>query len=114
MSNIVIFCTVPVIFLLVSNVAFANTIIMIPEASSTKESWNPRFIENLSENNTLIFIENKGDSIEQMAGNIKLNETVDVIGFSMGGITKSLIHGGLRLEFGLYDSIESPISCCIL
>ena len=63
---------------------------MIPGASSTKESWNPRFIENLSENNTLIVIENKGDSIEQRAGNIKLNETVDVIGFSMGGITKSL------------------------
>jgi len=27
----------------------------------------------------------------------------------------SLIHGGLRLGFGLYDSdIDSPISCCIL
>jgi hypothetical protein len=53
---------------------------MIPGASMTKDKWNPKFIENLSKNNTLILINNKGDSIKEMADNIKLNETVDVIG----------------------------------
>lgn len=59
---------------------------MIPGASMTKDKWNPKFIENLSKNNTLILINNKDDSIKEMADNIKLNETVDVIGHSMGGM----------------------------